>query len=60
MTLLSISQENIGAEPTAPDEIEEKTSWSGGIRATADVVNRQFQNIIPQSIVSEEELRTKP
>jgi hypothetical protein len=58
MTLLNMSQENVGAEPSAPDEIEEKTSWSGGIRATAGVVNRQFQNIVPQSIVSEEELRT--
>jgi len=60
-TLWGISkEENVKTLlPAAPEEVEEKTSWSGGIRATADVINRQFQNIVPQSVVSEEELRTK-
>jgi hypothetical protein len=48
-------------QPDPPDEpeVEEKASWSGGIRAVADVVNRSFQNITPQSLVSDEELRNK-
>ena len=59
MALLGISEENVKTQPAPPEEVEEKISWSGGIRATADVINRQFQNIAPQSLVSEEELRTK-
>jgi hypothetical protein len=56
--LLGISEENVNTQPAPPEE-EERVFWSGGIRATADVVNRQFQNIALQSLVSEEELRTK-
>jgi hypothetical protein len=59
MTLFATSGEDVKTQPAAPKEVEEKTSWSGGIRATADIVNRQFRNIVPQSLVSEEELRTK-
>jgi hypothetical protein len=51
--------ENSVKTPVAPEDAEEKVSWSGGIRATADIVNRQFRNIVLQSLVSEEELRTK-
>jgi len=60
-TLWGISkEENVKTlRPAAPEEVEVNTSWSGGIRATADVINRQFQNIVPQSVVAEEELRTK-
>jgi hypothetical protein len=48
------------AQPTSPPEIlQEKASWSGGIRATANVVNRQFQDIVPESLISEEELRSQ-
>ena len=59
MALLGVSEEAVQAPPPVPEETEEKASWSGGIRATADVINRQFQNIVPRSVVSEEELRTK-
>lgn len=45
-------------QPTSPPEIVQgKASWSGGIRATANVVSRQFQDIVPESIMLEEELR---
>ena len=47
------------SDPSDEPEVEEKASWSGGIRALADVVNRQFRNIVPQSLVSDEELRNK-
>jgi hypothetical protein len=48
------------AEPTAPPEIvQEKVVWSGGIRATAKIINRQFQDIVPESLVSEEDLRAQ-
>jgi hypothetical protein len=46
--------------PAAPPEIvQEKTVWSGGIRATAKIINRQFQDIVPESLVSEDELRAQ-
>jgi hypothetical protein len=59
MALYGFTQGNFKPQPDAPQEGEEKTSWSGGIRAAADVVNRQFQNVVPESLVSEEELRAK-
>jgi hypothetical protein len=47
-------------QSTAPPEIvQEKASWSGGIRATANVVSHQFQDIVPESILSDEELRSQ-
>lgn len=58
-TIWGISEDNVKTQPAAPEDAEEKVSWSGGIRATADIVNRQFRNIVLQSLVSEEELRTK-
>jgi hypothetical protein len=53
--------EIVGADvPAAPPEIvQEKTVWSGGIRATAKIINRQFQDIVPESLVSEDELRAQ-
>jgi hypothetical protein len=51
-------QASIGS--TSPPEVfQGKASWSGGIRATAKVVNRQFQEIVPEAVVSNEELRTQ-
>lgn len=48
------------SQPAPPAEIlQANASWSGGIRATADVVSREFRNIVPESIVSEEELRSR-
>jgi hypothetical protein len=57
----SFFSEIIGdGQPTSqPEIVQEKASWSGGIRATANVVSRQFQDIFPESIVLEEELRSQ-
>jgi hypothetical protein len=52
--------EKIDVQPPSPlDILQANASWSGGIRATADVVSQQFKNIVPESIVSEEELRSQ-
>jgi hypothetical protein len=52
--------EKADVEPTSPPEIlQAKASWSGGIRATANVISRQFQDIVPESIMLEEELRSQ-
>jgi hypothetical protein len=54
------SSESGNIEPISPPEtVQGKARWSGGIRATAQVVNRQFHEIVPESLVSEEELRTQ-
>ena len=51
-------QASIG--PTSPPEVfQGKASWSGGIRATAKVVDHQFHEIVPEAVVSDEELRTQ-
>jgi hypothetical protein len=57
----SFFSEIIGdGQPTSqPEIVQEKASWSGGIRATANVVSRQFQDIFPESIVLEEEIRSQ-
>ena len=48
------------AAPPAPPEIgQDKATWSGGIRATAKIVNHEFVDIVPESLVSEEELRAQ-
>jgi hypothetical protein len=48
------------AEPPSPPEIgQEKATWSGGIRATAKIVNHEFVDIVPESLVSDEELRAQ-
>ena len=48
------------ARPLAPPEIvQEKAAWSGGIRATAKIVNHEFVDIVPESLVSDEELRAQ-
>jgi hypothetical protein len=47
-------------EPASPLEVVQgKASWSGGIRATAEVVSHQFREIVPESVVSDEELRAQ-
>ncbi len=52
--------EQASTGPASPPEVfQGKASWSGGIRATAKVVNRQFQEIVPEAVVSDEELRTQ-
>jgi hypothetical protein len=52
--------EQASIEQTAPAEVMQgKASWSGGIRATAKSVNRQFQDIVPELVVSDEELRAQ-
>lgn len=43
-------------EPPKPVEEEEKLTWLGGIEATADVVDRHFQNLTPFSLLSADEL----
>jgi hypothetical protein len=44
-------------EPPRPAEFaEEEVQWAGGILGTADIVNREFVKIIPESIISSEEL----
>lgn len=46
-------------EPTSsPELVVGNASWSGGIRATARIRNREFFDIVPESLVSAEELRS--
>jgi len=54
------SPEQASSGPTLPSEVfQGNARWSGGIRATAKVVNRQFHEIVLEAIVSDEELRTQ-
>ena len=54
------SPEQASSGPTFPSEVfQGNARWSGGIRATAKVVNRQFHEIVLEAIVSDEELRTQ-
>jgi hypothetical protein len=57
LALLGGLDKNATAPTAAPEIVQEKAVWSGGIRARAKIVNRQFQDIIPESLISEEELR---
>jgi len=43
-------------EPPKPVEEEEKLTWLGGVEVTADVVDRQFRNLRPTSLLSVEQL----
>ena len=45
--------------PSPPEILQANASWYGGIRATADIVSHQFKNIVPESIVPGEELRSQ-
>jgi hypothetical protein len=58
-SILGGSDKNDVQAPSPLDILEAKASWSGGIRATAEIVSHQFKNIVPESIVSEEELRSQ-
>jgi hypothetical protein len=44
--------------PASEEVTQGPATWTGGIRATAEVANRQFQNIVPESLMSDEELRS--
>lgn len=46
----------LGGESPKPVEAEEKLTWMGGVEATAEVVDRQFRNLTPVSLLSLEEL----
>lgn len=37
--------------PAPPEEVQIKMNWSGGIEATADIVDTQFKNIVLKAIV---------
>ncbi len=41
--------------PDPPEIVEGKIHWSGKIRATADIVDRQFKNFLPEAIEQEKE-----
>jgi hypothetical protein len=58
-SILGGIEKNDVQPPSPLDILQAKASWSGGIRATADVVSHQFKNIVPESIVSDEELRSQ-
>lgn len=52
------SQDKTEADSTPPEIFQGTATWTGGILAKAKVVNRQFHDIILESLVSDEELRT--
>ncbi len=37
--------------PPPPEELELKVNWSGGIEATADIVDTQFKNVVLKALV---------
>jgi hypothetical protein len=41
--------------PSRPEELQIQMTWSGGIAATADIVDSQFKNVVLQALVSEKE-----
>ena len=46
--------------PPAPPEIaQERASWSGGILASAKIIDHNFVDVFLESLVSDEELRTR-
>lgn len=45
--------------PAPPEIVQEKAAWSGGIRGTAKIVNHELVDIVPESLVSDEELRAQ-
>jgi hypothetical protein len=44
--------------PAPPEFAQERASWPGGILASAKIVNHEFVDIVPESLVSDEELRS--
>ncbi len=43
-------------EPMKPVQEEKKLTWLGGVEVTADVVDRQFKNLSPVSLLTVEQL----
>jgi hypothetical protein len=44
--------------PAPPEFVQEAASWSGGILASAKIVHHEFVDIVMESLVSDEELRS--
>lgn len=45
--------------PEPPEFVQEKAAWSGGIVASAKIINHDFIDIVPEALVSDEELRAR-
>jgi hypothetical protein len=45
----------IEGPPGPPEIVEGKVHWSGKIRGSADIVDRQFRNLVPEAIEREKE-----
>lgn len=56
-SLFGAHSEVYNEPPPPPELMTGKATWHGGIRATADIRERKFFNIVFESVVTEEELR---